>query len=127
MRLIITADYLGRNTQVKAVIFDLMGRGLVTSATIMPVVRPWRSVMTGSLLIRPAPFRFILISTEFQPLTSSTLLAELLDHQGNFTLANYRRARPGAGLEKRHFSEVVDTVTAALFLWPESQPYRLSP
>ncbi|MBI4643515.1 MAG: ChbG/HpnK family deacetylase [Deltaproteobacteria bacterium] len=105
MRLIINADDLGRNTQVNAVIFDLIDRRLVTSATIMANGPALEECLVRIPAYPSCSFGIHLNITEFQPLTSSAPLAELLDPRGNFSLANYRKARLGQALRKDIFLE----------------------
>jgi predicted glycoside hydrolase/deacetylase ChbG (UPF0249 family) len=100
MRLIINADDVGKDPQVNAVIFDLIDRRLVTSATIMANGPALEECLDRIQAYPLCSFGVHLNITEFQPLTPSAPLAELLDPQGNFCLAIYRRARLHRSLRK---------------------------
>ncbi len=93
MRLIINADDLGRSPEANRAIFDLMDRGLVTSATVM-ANGPYVGEALSRLIHYPrVSFGVHLNLTEFNPLTQNPCLDYLLDQEGNFSLTIFRHAK----------------------------------
>ena len=105
MRIIINADDLGKNTAVNDAIFDLMRRGIVTSATIMANGAAAEECIPQIASYPHCSFGVHLNITEFRPLAPHPSFRELLDEEGLFSLANYRNARFHAGLREAVFGE----------------------
>jgi predicted glycoside hydrolase/deacetylase ChbG (UPF0249 family) len=105
MRLIINADDLGRSSRVNKAIFDLMTRGLVTSATILangPACQECLGLIPG---YPSCSFGIHLNITEFQPLTSNAALGPLLDSRGQLSLEKYQGASLGRALREAIYQE----------------------
>lgn len=105
MRLIINADDLGRDSRVNAAVFDLMSRGLVTSATLMANGPALEECVPRIGAFPSCSFGVHLNITEFRPLADHAALRELLDSQGEMNLANYRRAGLDRALREAIFLE----------------------
>lgn len=93
MRIIINADDLGLSPQVNDGIFDLMARRLITSATMIANA-PFLDKAAGRVASFPwGSFGVHLNLTQFAPLTQAPALLPLLDEQGHFSRAGFRRTR----------------------------------
>ena len=85
MRVIINADDLGCSVACNDVIFDLMDRGRITSATIMANCAASSDALTRAVRFRHCSFGVHLNATAFQPLRSDPALAPLMDGNGQFS------------------------------------------
>lgn len=85
MKVIINADDLGMNPEVNEAIFDLMSRGIVTSATILANAPFVQDAIAGSVLFPFCSFGVHLNLTEFYPLSGNNELSELLNSRGQFS------------------------------------------
>lgn len=84
MRLIVNADDLGISETVNDAIFDLIGRGLVTSASIIANGPALEGLAARCAAFPKASFGVHLNLTQFKPVTASSGLTPLLDENGNF-------------------------------------------
>jgi predicted glycoside hydrolase/deacetylase ChbG (UPF0249 family) len=85
MKVIINADDLGMSPEVNEAIFDLMSKGIVTSATILANGPSVQDAIAGSACFSSCSFGVHLNLTEFSPLSQSKALTELLNSQGQFS------------------------------------------
>jgi len=79
MHLIVNADDLGASPQINDAAFDLMGAGLVTSATMMCNAPAFEEAAKRAAKFDKCSFGVHLNLTQFEPLSSTDDLAPLLD------------------------------------------------
>ena len=85
MDLIVNADDLGMSQEVNEAIFHLMGKRIVTSATIMANGPAVLRAIEGSKQFPSCSFGVHLNLTEFRPLSRNEGLRDLLNENGEFS------------------------------------------
>lgn len=91
MHVIVNADDLGATPQINDEVFDLMGAGLVTSATMMCNAPAFEAAAKRAARFDKCSFGIHLNLTQFEPLSAPGALAPLLDenrHLSKKTLAS---------------------------------------
>lgn len=105
MDLIVNADDLGLTPEVNRSIFDLMGRGLVTSASVLANAPFLEDACTGISEFPHCSFGVHLNVTEFHPITGPAKLGPILDHHGAFDGECIRRVAIDSHLADGIFQE----------------------
>jgi chitin disaccharide deacetylase len=105
MRIIINADDLGLSPQVNDGIFELMTRGLITSATILANAPFLEDAADRIPQFPKCSFGVHLNLTQLAPLTQDPALLPLLDKDGHFSRAVFRRACLRAAVQRAILAE----------------------
>ena len=105
MDVIVNADDLGMNPQINRGIFDLMGLGLVTSATVLANGTDVEAACDQIPGFPHCSFGVHLNVTEFRPLIHSSKLEPLLDENGEFERTRIRQVSIDSSLADGIFEE----------------------
>lgn len=116
LRVVVNADDLGISERVNDSIFEYMGKGLVTSATILANGEAVRGASTQSKLFPQCSIGVHLNLTEFRSLTSSKELAPILDEAGCFIPGMIRKVRVDSSLARAIYDEWTRQVETAMEL-----------
>jgi hypothetical protein len=103
--LLINADDLGYSPGVNDAIFDLMGKGLVTSASLLANAPDVEAACAHISDFPDCSFGVHLNVTEFRPLQKSPELAALQDDTGEFVKGRIRRFSVERALGQAIFDE----------------------
>jgi len=103
--LIINADDLGYSPGVSDAIFDLMEKGLVTSASLMANAPSVEAACERIASFPNCSFGVHLNVTEFRPLKDSPGLEPLQDESGEFVKGRIRRFSVGKSVRRAIFDE----------------------
>lgn len=98
VQVIVNADDLGASPEINEAIFDLVDRGLVTSATIIGNAPFVEEACKGVNRYPQCSFGAHLNITEFWPLSGPENLEALLDSDGQFINSNIREVRIDSAL-----------------------------
>lgn len=119
MRIIVNADDLGMSPQVNAAVFELMSRGVVSSATLIanaPAVREAAAMLTR---FPRCSFGAHLNLTQYAPLSRGSDADRLVDGNGQMTRGIASLRRVGLGLLRAAYTEWCAQVELLLSLGVE--------
>jgi len=105
IRVIVNADDLGISDAVNDAIFELIGVGRVTSATLLANGPAIEAALEHLREFPQASFGLHLNATEFEPLTQETDLGPLLNGNGAFGRNRIRGVRLNARLQRALLAE----------------------
>ena len=105
MDVLVNADDLGMNPEVNEAIFDMMGEGVVTTASILANAPNVEDACERLRNFPNSSFGVHLNVTEFDPLTNADGLRPLLNNQGEFAKEEIRQRKIDKGLANAIFLE----------------------